>query len=73
MSEQAKAERARRFRPSYSGMRIKSGAGSLISNDLSLNEEEADRAVEALLARAKATVAASNARKVQEQPDTGLT
>lgn len=64
-NKQASAERARRFRPSYSGMRINAGGGSLISNDLSLNEEEADRAVEALLARAQATVAASNATKAK--------
>ena len=45
------------------GMRINAGGGHLISDDLSLNEEEADRAVQALLDRAVKTVAASHAAR----------
>ncbi|MGY3567790.1 hypothetical protein ACVWWH_003531 [Sinomonas sp. RB5] len=57
-------------------MRIKTGAGSLISNDLSLNEEEADRAVAALLARARKAVAdrkAANQAMQGRQGDGGAT
>ncbi|WP_138413060.1 hypothetical protein [Sinomonas gamaensis] len=60
---QAGTERGRSFRPSYSGMRINAGGGSLVSNDLSLNEEQAGRAIEALLARAVKTVAAARAAR----------
>ncbi|WP_460993930.1 hypothetical protein [Sinomonas soli] len=46
-------------------MVIRTGSGSLVSDDLTLTAEEADRAVEALLRRARATVKASNEAKAK--------
>ncbi|GAB2764594.1 hypothetical protein GCM10027090_38680 [Sinomonas soli] len=63
--ESGSNSRARRFRASYSGMVIRTGSGSLVSDDLTLTAEEADRAVEALLRRARATVKASNEAKAK--------
>ncbi|WP_138444053.1 hypothetical protein [Sinomonas susongensis] len=57
-NKRAKSNGQRRSRRTYTDLYINMGGGSLVSKDLPLTEEQADRAVNSLLDRAQKAVAA---------------
>ncbi|WP_415854315.1 hypothetical protein [Sinomonas sp. G460-2] len=60
-NENNRAKAPRQSRRTYTDLYINMGGGSLVGKDLPLTEEQADRAVDAILDRAQKAVAARRA------------